>query len=235
MKIYIKAATKSQGEIIHDLQEKIWDYIDDVLFEQNRYGYFKQVRRTLSANGRKYTMKNYAKYNTMVITNPEGEEIFRSSFPDGASRNDAKSIAIKVVNDAYGDETDLSNKRVELKVRANYTSYGSNSGGPVVFGEYVDKLRKYYVTDGDPNARYFAVMIKASWSGHDQEVIFSDNKNQLVGMAQDFIHKGSMTPPDKSSEDFGRTDYRFYADVVDSQTGEEIYADMADTYNNLEE
>ena len=228
MKRYIKAATaKSQAEQIHDLQEKIWDYIYNVLFEQNQYGYFKQVRRSLSANGRKYVMKNYAKYNTMVITNPEGEEIFRSSFPYGASRNDAKSIATKVINDAYGDATDLANKRVNLSVRANYTSYGSNSGGPVVFGEYVDKLRRYY-TDGDPNGRYFAVMIKAWWSNHDQQIIFSDNKHQLINMAQDFIHKGMMTPSGHDSS-IGEYVYRFYADVVDTQTGEELYADKTES------
>lgn len=227
MKRYIKADTKSQAEIIYDLQNKIWDYIYNVLFEQNKKDYFKQVRRRLSVNGRTYVMKNYAKYNTMVITTPEGEEIFRSSFPSGASQNDAKAIAIKVVNDAYGDETDLENKRVNLSVRANYTSYGRNSGGPVVFGEYVSRLRRSYA-EGDPNGRYLAVMIEAWWSGNNQKVIFSDTKHKLIAMCQDFIHKGMMTPSGNDST-VGEYVYRFYADVVDTQTGEELYADETES------
>lgn len=231
MKRYIKsssiqAAAKSQGEIIHDLTNKIWDFIAYEMFEQNRMGYYKQVRKQFSVNGRKYVMKNYSN-GKLSITNPEGEELYGYSFGGGASRNDAKKIATIVVNDAFGDDTDLASKRVNLKVRANYTSYGRNSGGVVEFGDYVSRLRKHYA-EGDPNGRYLAVMIKAWWSSHDQKVIFSDNKHELIAMCQDFIHKGMMTPSGNDST-IGEYVYRFYADVVDTQTGEELYADETES------
>ena len=160
MKRWIHAATESQAELISNIGNKLYDYIVYELFEQHRQGYYKQVRKQITVNGRKYSIKNTSPYNAMIVTNPEGEELFRSTFSNGVSRNDAKYIATAIVNDAYGDATDLANKKVNLSVRIGYTSYGSNEGGPVVFGEYVDSLRKYYA-EGDADGRYFAVMIRA--------------------------------------------------------------------------
>lgn len=228
MKRWIHAATKSQSEQASDIANKIWDYIYDVILEQNQKDYYKQVRRQLTVNGKKYSIKNTSPYNTMIITSPEGEELWKSSFDNGVSRNDAKRIAMKIINDAYGDDTDRDNKIVDLTVRANYTSYGSNSGGPVVLSEYVDKLRKYYTTGGDPDGRYFAVMIKAYWSGSDQDVIFSNNADELILMCKDFIAEGAETASPEGST--GVYDYRFYADVVDSETGKELYADKSQSY-----
>lgn len=227
MKRWIHAATKTQAEEIYDLQNKIWDYIYNVLFEQNRMGYYKQVRKQLTVNGRKYIVKNSSPYNAMLVINPEGEELFKSTFPRGASRNDAKAIATDIINDAYGDNTDLNNKKVNLSVRVGYTSYGSNEGGPVVFGDYVNRLRKYYADDDAAEGRYFAVMIRAWWSSHDDKVVFSDDAVELIKMCQQFITDGAATP---SPEGERAGYYRYYADVVDSETGKELYADKTESY-----
>lgn len=231
MKRYIKSVTqKSQGEQIHDLTNKIYAFIVYEMFKQNRQGYYKQVRKQFTCNGRKYVMKNYSN-GKLSITNPEGEELYGYSFGrGGVSQDDAKSIATIIINDAYGDATDISNKRVNLSVRSGYTTYGSNSGGPVNFGDYVSRLRRY-ADKGDPNSRYAAVLIKAWWSYNNEQIVFSNSSEELINLCNNFIDEGSETL-DGNDSSIGEYKYRFYANVIDTETGEELYSDKSESVGN---
>lgn len=220
MKRWIHASTD-----VSDIKKKISSALFDFIrFELNdQVGYYKQIRKQFTVNGKKYVVKNDAKGRLNVI-NPEGENLYGYAVPSSNFGYAADDIASEIVNDAFGEDIDLENKKVHLNMCRGYTSYGSNSAGDVIFGPYVDELRRYgsYQRDPDPgklDGRYISLQIKAWWSGNDEYLYFSDDANELIRKAKKFISDGAV-----SSRSDG-TSNTFYADVIDTETGEEIYFD----------
>ena len=242
MKRYVRAASEvSQSQIVKNLSDKVAAFLRDIT-DQYRYEYYKQLKRQFTVNGVKYIMKNYSN-GKISVTNPEGDELYGYSLGDGRLSQVARDIAISVVNDAYEEGTDLENKKVYLNVRHQYTQYGSNSPGNVVFGEYVDTLRRHADSDksyyaaypdrqkyevGDTSARYAAVLIKAWWSSNDEYILFRNNASELISICKKFIADGANTHDGQGS--VGSYQYRFYANVIDTETGEELYFDKSTSY-----
>lgn len=226
MKRWIHAVTDATS-IKKKISSAIFDFIRYEL--NNQVDYYKQIRKQYTVNGKKYVVKNDARGRLNVI-NPEGENLYGYAIPSSNFGYAADDIASVIVNDAFGDDIDLENKIVKLNIRRGYTSYGSNSPGEVVFGDYVDELRRYgnyqrTPDPGDTNARYVSLQIKAWWSGDEELLYFSNDANELIAKAKKFIRDGASS---YSTEDsMGETEYRYYADVIDTETGEEIYFDKA--------
>lgn len=227
MKRIIKASVDT-SDLKKKISRALHDLIKDELWEQNNY--YKQIRRQFTVNGKKYVVKNDSKGRLHILT-PEGEELYGYAIPYTLYSNTTDDMAARILTDAFGDEVDLDSKRVYLNIRSGQTQYGANFGGEVTFGPYVDHLRNYYNHQGDVNARYAAVLIKAWWSNHDETIIFSDDANELMGRAQKFIDDGAMTPSGQSSS-IGEYVYRFYADVIDTETGKEIYFDTSESVSS---
>ena len=232
MKRWIHAST-NMSDIRNNISSKLFDYIRYELWPQKDY--YKQIRKQFTVNGRRYTIKNTSK-GTLDIINPEGENLYGYSIPNSISQDITDEMAASIINDAYGDDTDLENKEVNLNIRRGYTSYGRNSSGKVVFGPYVAELRRYggyqkgyhpELNTSDINARYISLQIKAWWSSHDEYLFFSDDKSELIQKAKKFVQDGSNTSSIEDS--MGERIYRFYADVIDTETGEEIYFDKSES------
>ena len=194
MKRWIHASTD-----VSDIKKKISSALFDFIrFELNdQVGYYKQIRKQFTVNGKKYVVKNDAKGRLNVI-NPEGENLYGYAVPSSNFGYAADDIASEIVNDAFGEDIDLENKKVHLNMCRGYTSYGSNSAGDVIFGPYVDELRRYgsYQRDPDPgklDGRYISLQIKAWWSGNDEYLYFSDDANELIRKAKKFISDGAVS------------------------------------------
>lgn len=220
-------ATVDTRDLKKKISNALREYIKYELWPQDDY--YKQIRKQFTVNGKKYVVKNNSK-GRLLILNPEGEDLYGYRVPSTLYNETTDDMAALILTDAYGDDVDLDSKRVYLNVRSGYTSYGSNDGGDVTFGRYVDRLRNH-CDSGDPNARYAAVLIKAWWSNHDETIIFSDDANELMRRAQKFIDDGARTPSGQSSS-IGEYEYRFYADVIDTETGKEIYFDTSESVSS---
>ena len=232
MKRWIHASV-NMSNIKEEISSKLYDMIRYELWPQKDY--YKQIRRQFTVNGRKYTIKNDAKGRLNILT-PEGENLYGYYIPNSISYNDTDEIASSILNDAYDDDIDLDNKEVFLNVRRGYTSYGSNSSGKVVFGPYVSELRRYgrnqkdfhpELATGDTNARYISLQVKAWWSGYEELLFFSDDKSELIRKAKRFVDDGANSSSIEDS--MGERTYRFYANVLDTETGEEIYFDKSES------
>ena len=159
----------------------------------------------------------------MHVITPEGEDLYGYAIPDHLTSDSTDSIALDIINDAYGDDVDTYNKRVRLSVRSGYTSYGSNSGGVVSFGPYMDALRRHY-PEGSYR-RYAVVTIKAWWSGNVEDCVWFDDIDDAIDYAKDFIESGEQSRSGHDSS-IGEYKYRYYANVIDSESGEEVFSDV---------
>ena len=214
-------ATKDVSDLRKKISEALYDYIRYELWNQRDY--YKQIRKQFTVNGRKYVVKNDAK-GVLHILDPEGDDIYGYRIPTSISYDITDDMALDIVNDAFSGDVDIANKRVPISVRVGHTSYGSNSGGVVTLGRYLDDLRKYY-SDGDTTGRYVATTIKAWWSNDDENCKWFDTLNEAVNFAQSFISKGAHTMSTEGS--MGETRYHYYANVIDSETGLELYYDKS--------
>lgn len=235
MKINVYASSN-----IDDLKKKIssalYEFIKYELWEQDRKEYYKPVRRQFTVNGKKYIVKNNAKGRLLVL-NPEGKDLYGYLIPSTLYNDTTDDIAVTILNDAYGNDIDVANKRIFLNLRYGYVSYGSASPGVVTFGTYVNELRRCIefgmnFAHGDPSARYISYQVKAWWSNNDDNLYFSNDADELIRQAEEFIDDGANSYSTEGS--MGETEYRYYADVIDTETGEEIYFDKA-TSKPLEE
>lgn len=231
MKRWIHAAS-SISDTKSRISDEMYAYIKYDLWPQTDY--YKQIRKQFTVNGRKYIIKN-DKNGHLNIISPEGENLYGYAIPNRISSDLTNEIAIRILNDAYGDDIDLDNKSVYLNVRYGYTEYGRNSSGKVTFGPYLETLKRNgerqetftNVDAGDVNARYVSVQIKAMWSNHDDYIFFSDDANDLINSAKKFIHEGANSYSKDS--DMGEVTYYYYADVIDTETGEELYFDSSES------
>ena len=234
MKINVYASSN-----IDDLKKKIssalYDFIKYELWEQDRNEYYKPVRRQFTVNGKKYVVKNNSKGRLLVL-NPEGSDLYGYLIPSTLYNDTTDDIAATILNDAYGDDIDVANKRVFLNLRYGYTSYSTPVPGEVTFGPYVNSLRRCIdlgmdFAHGNRDARYISLQIESSWSNHEDNLYFSDDADELIRQAEEFINEGANSYSTKSGIE---GQHYYYANVIDTETGEEIYFDKA-TSKPLEE
>lgn len=112
-------------------------------------------------------------------------------------------------------------RKVLVHARPGYTKYGLNSPGYVYLEEYLNRLRKYYTKSNYADGRYVVSTIKAYWSGDDTEVITFDNIDEAIHYAADYLKAAEESFNSNKSEN----DCVYYANVIDSIKGEEIYWD----------
>lgn len=224
MKRWIHASTDISS-LKKRISSELYEYITYELWHQLKNDYYKQVRKQFTVNGRKYLVRNDAKGHLNILT-PEGENLYGYKTPTRLSYDKTDDMASDIINDAYGDDLDVADKKVFLNVRVGYTY---NSPGKVVFGPYLDTLRRYAghqltyrnIDPGDVDARYVSVQIESNYANHEDLIFFSDNASELISKSKKFIQDGANSTH--------KNQYSYYADVIDTETGEEIYFDSAES------
>lgn len=215
MKRYIRSDTSSSNAVIQNISNKLFNYITEELYSQSAYGYYKPVRKQFTVNGKKYIVKNDA-HSTLHIISPDGTDLYGYSIPSRISHETTTDMARDILNDAFGDDVDIEHKKIYLHARAGF-QYAS---GEVYLGEYLDRIRKYY-SAGDTTGRYAVTTVTQTYAHTDAKVYWFSDSSKALSYAKQFIEKGRGSAPGRDY------DYMYHANVLDTQTGEEIYWDDA--------
>lgn len=221
MKKVVYSSANSVQDLRKKISEKLVEFIKYELWEQQRLGYFKGLRRQFTVNGRKYVVKNDA-HDVLHILTPEGTDLYGYKIPNYIDGDTTDNMALDMINDAFGENIDLEMKKMYVKNRVNYRYH---TPGYVYCGKYLDKLRRYYTEDGS-SGRYAVTTIKSTWSSSDVHVTWFDDENEAIRYAEDFINDGAKSHSIKQDFEYK---YTYYASVIDSEIGEEIYTNESES------
>lgn len=218
MKRYIRAASSNAQDIRKKISDALYEYIKYGLWEQDYKGYYKQIKKQFTVNGKKYTVKNDAK-GRLHILSPEGTELYGYRIPSSLNSNITDDMALSILNDAYGDTIDLDMKKMYVHYIVNRQYHPNDI---VYVGKYLDVLRRW--TRNGTSGRYVVVNIHGNYSYDKEDITWFDNENEAISFAKEFIE----TMSNKEYKD--TTDYT--TSVIDSQIGEEIYHEGYKNYGD---
>lgn len=221
MKLYVKASATNPQDIRKKISDTLYEYITDGLWEQDYKGYYKQIKKQFTVNGKKYTVKNDAR-GKLHIMNPEAVDLYGYFIPSRLNPDITDDMALDILNDAYGNAIDLDMKKMNISHRVNRQYF---AGGVDYVGKYIKTLKDW--TRNGTSGRYAVVNMQGDYSYKKHEITWFDDENEAISFAKEFI----KTMSNREFKD--STDY--ITSVIDSQIGEEIYHEGYKKYENGEE